>query len=325
MALLILGLTLLPLGGAARGDSVTHVLSDQESLETVAQHYYGDASWADGLRRYNALELTDPLAGTLLVVPMPSPHLVVRGDSWESLAARYWDDAGLAESLSEWSDALDGELLPGQEIRIPVLLPHGLRPGESLAALSRRLTGGPDRAAALAALNRIDEPRRLAVGQVVRVPILGTPAVGATLPEPQLEAAEPLATPVQPPAMTEAPDLPVEPLPVAEAMKSPTAPEESAGFEAELRHVDAAFREGDFERARELLEALRPVVLAEGSSREQRRLLYQLTAVYAAFDEVEPLCTSYRALRALDPSFEWDPDLTSPKIILLSDRCAAID
>ena len=60
-----------------------------------------------------------------------------------------------------------------------MLLPQGLLPGESLAALSRRLTGGPDRAEALAALNRIEEPRRLVVGHVVRVPILGTPPVGS--------------------------------------------------------------------------------------------------------------------------------------------------
>jgi len=279
-------------------DSLTHVLSDRETLETVAQHYYGDASWAEALRRHNALGETEAAPGTALFVPLPSIHRVEEGDSWQSLAARYWGEAGLGECLSELSQVPAGELTPGQEIRIPVLLPHALRQGESLAALSRRLTGGPDSAAALAALNHIEEPRRLAVGQVVLVPILGPPRVGAAGPG------------VQPPA---------EEQPVA--VQESVVLELPTGFADELRHATAAYRAGDFEDARELLEGLRPAVLAEGSSQEQHQLLQQLTRLYAAFDETEPLCTSYRALRALDPSFEWDPELTSPKIIRLAASC----
>jgi hypothetical protein len=332
----ILCLTLLAPVGGARGDSVTHVLSGQESLATVAQHYYGDASWADGLRRYNALDLSDPAVGTVLVVPLPSVHPVVEGDSWESLAAQYWDDTALGKSLSEWCDAPGGELKPGQEIRIPVLLPHGLLEGESLATLSRRLTGGPYMAEALAELNRVDEPRRLAVGQVVRVPILDTPPVGASLPPPEHPAPEPTIQPLAEQEMTRVEPAASEPeaSPLTEAQEPPPATplfeppmtqpevsEEPSDFGPELRHAVAAYRAGDFEGARELLEALRPVILAEGSPTEQQLLLQQLTEVYAAFDESEPLCTSYRALLALDPYFAWDPDLTSPKIIRLTDGC----
>jgi hypothetical protein len=270
------------------------------------------------------------------VVPLPSDHRVVEGDSWESLAAQYWDDAALAGSLSEWCDAPGGSLVPGREIRIPVLLPHGLLEGESLATLSRRLTGGPEKAQALAALNRIEEPRRLAVGHVVRVPILGTPPVGASSTAPGDGLSE---STVEPPAQQ--PEVSLEPValeaeafPLPEAQSSPPATplapppmtqpekaEESTGFALELRHAAGEYRAGEFERAREILESLRPVILAEGSPTEQRALLQQLTEVYAAFEDAEALCVSYRALLALDPYFAWDSDLTSPKIIRLTDGC----
>lgn len=326
LARLTLVLILLAPAGAVRGDALTHVLSEQETLETVAQRYYGDASWADGLRRYNELGLTDLAVGTVLVIPLPSVHRVVEGDSWESLAAQYWEDASLGESLSEWCDAPGGELTPGQEIGIPVLLPHGLLEGQSLAALSRRLTGSPHMAQALAELNRVDEPRRLAVGHVVQVPILGTPPVSASSQIPPDPVSEQAVTPVEL-AAPEASPLPEaeEPPPATPLagppMTQPEAPEEPVGFAPELHHAATVYRRGDFEEARGLLETLRPVILAEGSIAEQQQLLQQLIEVYAAFDESEPLCASYRALLALDPYFAWDPELTSPKIIRLTDGC----
>ena len=258
-----------------------------ETLESIALRYYGNASLAASLQTHNSLpgELS---AGSVIEIPLADEHRVAEGEDWATLATRYWGDWELADVMPGLVKPLHASLEPGTTLLIPALIQHRVRRGESLAVLSRRSYDSADRAAAIAVLNKIDDPNRLPAGQQVRLPVFGGPAVGP-----------PVASP--PP-------------------KPPTAPA-SSDLGGALADAIEAYHQGEFSEARSALGTLRLPLLESGSTAQRRALLEHLLLVHAAFDEVDLACQSLAELRGYLADPALDPEFFSPKVLELSASC----
>jgi hypothetical protein len=306
-----LALGLLAAASRAQGGEQVHTVLPGETIRDTAASYYGDPSWADSLALHNGI---DPhaqiVAGREVRIPFADLHKVAEGDSWAALAQRYWGEPGQERELAELSGRVEAELEPGGLVLIPALIPHRIRPGESLAAVSRRLYGNPDRAEALGRLNRLDRPDALAIGQVVRIPVLArAPAGEGTSPAWDDEEAAPAAEPGLPPD-------------VASTQAAPEAPQSAPPLALDARLVEAiaAYRAGRYADALGTLEALAqdPELRAPG---DREALLRHMVYVYVAYERIDMACQSFAELRTLRPGFTWDAERISPKVIDRTLRC----
>jgi LysM repeat protein len=279
---------------------IAHTVAPAETLGDIAQVYYRNAQRAEVIQLYNNLESSQIKVGTELRIPVVDEHVISSGESWSGLAARYWGDGGLHRELAiQTTGSADTKLRIGQKLLIPVLIPYRIKQGETLVAVSRRFYGHPGKAQALARVNGVETPRRLQVGAPLKIPLadLGPP-------------------PAIPPASAEEPDVPQ----VSSAPPQLTRHQEPS-FGGPLRRAINAYLDGRYDMALERLETVRPRVLAEGKPSEQALLLRHLVFVYVAFDRNREACESYRALRQIDPDFEWHPDEVSPKILGVVEAC----
>lgn len=295
---------------------VVYNTRDGETLESLAQSYYGRAELAASLRTHNSLgdELT---RGSVIEIPLGDEHVVSAGEDWGTLAARYWGDWELARVMPALVEPADAPLEPGTRLVIPALIHHRVRPGENFAVLSRRSYGNADRALAIAELNGISDPDRIAVGQHLRLPVLGgiDPSGPAPVPAPP---APPTPVAAGPPPQA-APDLQPQPQPQGRARPRPVA---SSDLAQALADAIEAYHQGEFVDARSALEALRLPMLEAGTPEQQRALLEHLVRVHVAFDDAEPACRSLRALREQVGDDALDPELFSPKVLELGATCA---
>jgi hypothetical protein len=206
-------------------------------------------------------------------------------------------------------------LQPGDEIVFPVFLEHRLERGETLAALAQRYYGQPRQGRLLQESNRLDDPRRLSVGETVQVPLLDfrlTPVVEKVAvaqvkaaevkkPEPRKKKAKPIPAPTPPPEQ--------EPKP-----KPKPAADPPAQFAREIRTARELFHAGEFEKSRNLLELIGKGVASDSPSAERAEHALLLAFVYVAFDHSVAACEAYGSIAALQPPRELDPDMVSPRI-----------
>jgi LysM repeat protein len=297
---------LAPAIGATAAERA-HRAAPGEDLAAVSLAVYGDARWADLIASYNALQ-GPPATGARLKIPSAVEHRVKAGESWSKLAKTHWGNGALGPVLALFAGHPDQSRPPvGKKLVVPALVRYRIRAGESLAKLARRFYGDVDYAEPLAQLNRPLDPRRLAVGTPVRLPLLALARSSEREPEPEPPADPP---PSAPPAAP-------EPAARADVAAAPPAP----SFEIELRQALNAYLDGDYAGARQQLEALRAPVLAQGSPAERSTLLRHLVFAYVAFDQTAHACAAHAALREVEPELRWDPDATSPKVLEVLDTC----
>ena len=283
----------LVFAGAATlaGGDKTHRVAPGESASSIAARYYADYELADLLLGYNGKSGTVIRVGELLKIPMCDEHVVRAGDTWSALAQRYlgradgWPAVASLNGLSP-----ERPLRVGQRVVFPVVLDHALRPGETLAVLAQRFYGDTKRSSVLRRFNAIDDPRRLSVGQTVKIPLVAFRA--SSKPEPPATVAAPSA-PAPPPRR----------------------------FTSELRSVALALAEGEFDNAADQIGDLRDDVTRAGTTAEQVELWRLLALVSVAREDDERACQAYHAL--LDVKADWspDPDLVSPKVREAFARC----
>jgi len=290
------------ISAAGEGHSqVIHRTQAGDTLGSLAERYYGDAGLADLISRHNGIgKALKP--GVELRLPSASTHQVARGESWSDLAARYWGEAAAGPELARWCGS-DGTTAPvqGRVLAIPALAKHRIEPGETLVALARRFYRDPEKAADLARLNRIKDPRRLRAGTAVRVPFFGT-------------VRSERAAPVQAAAA---------PSPAPTRGDVPSAPQRRGDpLGADLSGAVNAYLDGNFEDALARLEEQRPRVLASGSPDQRGLLLRYLIFSYVAFDRDDAACEAFSTLRKSGADAALDPELVSPKIRGVLDQCA---
>ena len=296
--------------GAISAAELTHKVRSGESAASLAKQYYGDHELARLLLQYNGRSGTLIHVGESLRVPYATEHTVKPGDTWSVLAKRYLGRPDGWPSVAALNDLpAEAPLRVGAKVYFPAVLEHSLRRGESLAALADRYYGNPKQGVLLAEFNRIDDPRRLSVGQKVEIP-LTSPRLRAgarrtprkTVPTPRV--AEKVAEPVVPDP---------KPAPVPEPPPR--------RFTEPLAAATVALEKGEFEQAREQLEALRERVIADGLDEERAELWRLLATIYVAFELPAKTCAAYQAWTKIEERPSFDGDATSPKIRQAIARC----
>jgi len=211
----------------------------------------------------------------------------------------------------------------GREITMPVVLDHELARGESLVELAERFYGDPLWADALMQFNEIEDPRRLPVGAMVRIPLASLRLVAPPARNPAPPVTPPrkkLPTTAAADTATATPDI-AAPESLAEPPEEPLA-----RFGIELRRARMAFADGDFESSRAMLQAIDEAVGRTGLDSEREELWRLLAFVHVAYDEIDAACASFGKLPRKAPvRTELDPDLISPKIRATLRSCRGDD
>jgi LysM repeat protein len=284
---------------SARAAEREHEVRSGESAAAIAKRYYGDHELAGMLLRYNGRDGTVIRPGERLRVPYCEVHVVKSGDSLSVLARRYLGRPSAYRAVARLNGmAPDSPLRVGQSIVMPVVFSHALRRGETLGALADLNYGDHELGDMLQEFNGIEDPRRLSVGQTVLIPVVGLRLRDESPPEVM--------------------ERTVADRPGSEEPVSPPEPR----FEAELTTARRDFERGDYDGARERLEAMRKVVGETGTEMDRAEFARLLAFVYIAFDRTDDACVALRVAGSADPLSGLDPDLISPKIL---DSLAACD
>ncbi len=284
--LVVFGVAVTAIGVAAAGER-KHTVAPGESASAIAKTYYGSFDLTPLLLAYNGRKSAVLQPGETLRIPYCEVHRVQRGDSWSVLSRRYLDGVSNYAVVAELNGMLtERPLQPGDEIVFPVFLEHRLERGETLGALAQRYYGQQRLGALLQESNRLEDPRRLSVGEIVRVPLLDF-RLTAGVEKPEVAQVK-----------------------VAQVKK----PEPAAQFTHEMRTARELFRAGEFEKSRDLLESIRGGVAAESPSAERAEHARLLAFVYVAFDLSVEACEAYGSIAPPPLSRELDPDMVSPRI-----------
>lgn len=321
-------LTLLfALAAPALGGERRHTVRPGESASAIARDYYGDLKLGELLLRYNGHGDATLRIGEELRIPYCEVHRVGPGDTWSVLAQRYLGGASLHPVLALLNDRKPGDTLRvGQSIKIPVMMPHELRRGESLAKLAEHYYGNPARGEILREANGIEDPRQLAVGTPLRIPLLSlwlreTPkekpgesraarpseaVAPAATAKPAPEIMPTSAAKPAPEIVSAPPAIPTGPDPTGERVEEPPADRFTEALDAAAHRLAL----GAFDDVRKDLEALLPRIRAEGTERDRAEAGRLLAFTYVALELPARACEAYEAV----PPAPLDPDTVSPKI-----------
>jgi LysM repeat protein len=304
---IVLGAGLLAVGTHAAAEHV-HTIASGESAASLAKKYYGEPDLGDLLLRYNGKPGTAIHPGERLTIPFCEVYRARPGDTWSGLAKQHLGRAAASAVLAELNGYPAGQpLRVGARIVFPVVLRHTLARGETLASLSARSYGDPKKAKTLQAFNRIGDAKRVAVGTPIEIPLVAF-LRGETDPGTN-DAKEPAAIAASP---GESPEAAVPPPPVDERR-----------FEGPLAAAGRSFAEGEYDRAREILEALHEGVTSEGALADRREWGQLMAFVYIALDRDDDACTAYRSGSPPAGPPNFDPDLISPRIRTVLSNCPA--
>lgn len=321
MRTMVLAMVALCLSTAAMAGEKRHTVRSGESASTIARKHYGSGELGDFLLQYNGKTGTVIRAGEELRIPWCDVHRVEAGDSWSVLAKRYLGRAGVHPVLAALNGyEKDGVLHVGDTIVMPVVLSHALQRGETLASVAERFHGDSELAGLLRDFNEIEDPRRLSIGETLKIPLM-TIRLREIPPEDHPPQVATVARKTEP--EVPAPDLPAPEPPALEPPAYRPPPNRPAVFESEIRDAGRAFADGDYENARRLLEALRDRTRSEGSNVERAEVLRLLAFVYVAFDMKPEACGAFESMADLEEGATLDPDLVSPKIRDMLSRCGA--
>jgi LysM repeat protein len=311
---------LVAAGTVAAGERA-HIVAAGESAASVAKKYYGEPKLGELLLRYNGKPGTVLQPGERLTIPFSDVYRARPGDTWSGLAKRRLGRVSASPVLAELNGFAAGQPLPvGARIAFPVVLRHPLARGESLSSLADRYYGDAQKAARLQAFSRIDDAKRLAVGTPLEIPLIVSlrDEANSVRNDPKEQAT----VAVPPPAPTPAPAQPLE---KATAAAIPPPPADERRFESPLAEAARTFTEGEYDRAREMLEALREPVAGTGGASDRREWGQLMAFVYIALDRDDDACTAYRSGSPPASATSFDPDLVSPRIRAVLSNCPAVN
>ena len=320
--LLVIVLSAGPLGaGPVAAGERLHTVAAGESPGSVAKKYYGEPKLGELLLRYNDKSGTVLQPGERLTIPYSDVYRARPGDTWTVLAKRRLGRASASQALAALNGYEAGQPLPvGARIAFPLVLSHPLARGESLSSLADRYYGDAQKAALLQSFSRIDDAKRLAVGTPLEIPLIvslrGETDALRTEPKDRVAVAVPAPPPSRPAEKAAA-------APAPEAAISPPPPEERR-FEAPLAEAARSFTEGEYDRAKEALEALRDPVAGMGAVSDRREWSRLMAFVYIALDRDGDACAAYRTTPPPVEPASLDPDLISPRIRSVLSNCPAV-
>lgn len=166
------------LGLSAPAQAFTHIVTEKDTLASIAERYYGRIQFEKLLVAANDLDARggSPIVrGMRLEVPALGHRVVKQGETWESLATellgagRRSDVLSMANGSSPWLTPEEGA-----EIIVPFNLRVLIDNGDTLITIAYRFYGDMNRAWVLDRYNLLDG-RKLQAGDVVLVPLTELP------------------------------------------------------------------------------------------------------------------------------------------------------
>jgi hypothetical protein len=154
----------------------------------------------------------------------------------------------------------------------------------------------------------------LAVGTPLEIPLIAFVRTEAEPAKGDAKVQAAVLAPPQPPAPEASP-----------AAAAPPAPADDRRFASQLAAAGRSFADGEYDGARETLEALRERVLGEGAVSDRREWGQLMAFVYIALDRDDDACTAYRSGSPPAGPTNFDPDLISPRIRSVLSNCPAAD
>ena len=153
-----------------------------DTKKKLAQHYYHDETMSEVFEIPNGATQRDLIVGEWLVIPdlaNPGHHTVALGETWEELADRWYGEAHLWRIIAIANHMLNQDPQPGQVLIQPRLnRRHTMVAADTLWKLTKHNYRGhgygqtQTMMALVAAANRIIDPNRIKVGQVIYFPSL---------------------------------------------------------------------------------------------------------------------------------------------------------
>jgi hypothetical protein len=165
-----------------RAQAFTHVVSEKDTLASIAERYYGRIQFEKLLVAANDLDArggSSIVRGMRLEVPAVGHRIVRQGETWDSLATELLgspkrsDVLSLANGSSPWLTPEEGA-----EIIVPFNLRVLPDTGDTLITIAYRFYGDMNRAWVLDRYNLLNG-RKLQQGDVVLVPLTELPLTDA--------------------------------------------------------------------------------------------------------------------------------------------------
>ncbi|NOY87006.1 MAG: LysM peptidoglycan-binding domain-containing protein [Deltaproteobacteria bacterium] len=258
--------------------SIQHTIAKGESLAGIALEFYGNRSNFREIALFNRIE-NPALVRPTMKIRLPFSELVTmrEGESISMLAKKEWGNPKLFPILAAANGIRNPQSVPvGTRLRIPVMVPYTLGGGESLSTVARDFYGNPKAYTSIALASGISHPDRVPVGTALRIPLIlirSSAGGGAK------------AVGVRPGKRT---------------------------FSG-LKEAQGAYRRGEFEKARDLIERRLSVL----RGKDRAKALRLLASCYYAFGEREKVIRTLKESYALDPGFVPDPAMVNPDMITL--------
>jgi hypothetical protein len=167
---------------AGHAQAFTHIVTEKDTLASIAERYYGRIQFEKLLVAANDLDARggSPIVrGMRLEVPALGHRIVRQGESWDSLASELLGSPKRSDVLSLANDSSPW-LTPeeGAEIIVPFNLRVLPDTGDTLITIAYRFYGDMNRAWVLDRYNLL-EGRKLQPGDVVLVPLTELPLTDA--------------------------------------------------------------------------------------------------------------------------------------------------
>lgn len=269
--------------GVARADE-THVYTRGETLASIAERYYGNASFEPVIVAANFLyiQATPTLqTGMHLTIPTVRFQLVAQGDTWAGLARRLLGDERRGGYLARINRG-DYNVSPsaGAVIRLPYLLRYVMLTEEPLFEVARRFYGDRAMVQFILEFNHLAS-QRLARGQVLVIPLSDL-----------VLREQPEGSPDTPLLVAHSAQRDVDhDLPTLRQLLSRGLYVEAVALGGRLLGYDAA------------------------TPTQRAQVFRGLAEAYAALDRRDLAADAYRQLLTLEPGFTLDPVTASPKLL----------
>lgn len=160
---------------AAEADwNIVHVVRPNETLASIAEHYYGDARRESVLVSENGLNSqggSPIVVGLRLDIPAVAFHRVQEGETWVVLAKLYYGEASRAYAIIEANAGAPGDHPdPNAELLIPYPVRHVVGQTDTLRSIAKLYYNDENATASIRRFNNIKR-NRIQRGQILLVPI----------------------------------------------------------------------------------------------------------------------------------------------------------
>lgn len=266
-----------------------HVARDGETLEQLANFYYGTPDKAIVIRAANGFMHPDDgsvLQGERIEIPGVTYHKVSPEEDWYTLANLYLGSSNRANFLAELnSRSIEASLAAGQIVKIPYQLLYIFAPDETLKSVTKLFMGPDIRANWLRDYN-LKRKKKFGRGDAILVPLINVEYTDTAKKE--IESKQPRKV-------------------------SKEDKEAQIRAAAQIATLRQSYSIGKY---LEIVVTSQKLLSNPRLTNPQKIGVYKYLAfAYVAFDEIPLASDSFRKALELQPSMELSPITVSPKIL----------